>query len=246
MDARLARVPSADELRIAGLTPFSTVDWPGRMTATVFLQGCPWDCFYCHNPALIDPRARTDVEWTDVTDLLDARVGLLDGVVFSGGEPTLQRALPAAMDAARARGFAVGLHTAGAFPGLLARALPHVDWIGLDIKATRSEYAAVTGRANSGDHAWRSLELVLANQALRSGTERPLEYEVRTTAHPAVADDATLRDLGCRLAAAGVDTWAVQRFRTVGVREPLPPARDGAELRFHDMPAELFTRFALR
>lgn len=201
----MVRTAAACELNIAGIAPFSTVDWPDMMTATVFLQGCPWNCFYCHNPALIDPRAEGEVTWSDVTDLLCDRIGLLDAVVFSGGEPTMQRALIPAMRMVRALGFLVGLHTGGAYPGLLARALPHVDWVGLDIKALPSGYAQVTGRAPSADAAWRSLELVLGNRVLRAGSDRPLDIEVRTTVHPAAIDDDGLRELGCRLADAGVD-----------------------------------------
>lgn len=242
------RSPAAPyDLRIAGLTPFSTVDWPDMLVATVFLQGCPWDCFYCHNPALIDPRAETVLTWSDVTDLLCDRMGLLDGVVFSGGEPTMQRGLVPAMQVARALGFQVGLHTGGAYPSLLAKALPHVDWVGLDIKAAREDYATVTGRAPSGDNAWRSLELVLAHNLLRAGTKHPLAYEVRTTVHPAAIDDDGLLELGCRLADAGVECWAVQRFRDAGVREPLPRmAAATAELHLDRLPAERFASFEIR
>lgn len=238
------------ELRIAGVTAFSTVDWPGMMAATLFLQGCPWDCFYCHNPSLIDPRAEGVFSWSDVTDLLCDRIGLLDAVVFSGGEPTMQRGLIAAMKMVRALGFEVGLHTAGTYPSLLAKALPFVDWVGLDIKSTREEYTGVTGRARSGENAWRSLELVLAHNMLRAGTKRPLDYEVRTTVHPAAFDDASLRDLGCRLADAGVESWAVQRFRDTGTRSPLPrvaaEAADGEPLHLDELPAELFANFSIR
>lgn len=236
-----------DDLRIAGLMPYSTVDWPGMMTATLFLQGCPWDCFYCHNPELIDPRAPGKVPWSDVLALLEKRVGLLDGVVFSGGEPTMQRALVPAMEAVRALGYRVGLHSAGAFPSLLARALPHADWIGLDIKASRQRYTEVTGRAGSGDHAWRSLELVLAQQVLRADSDRPLQCEVRTTAHPSAIDDGGLRRLGMRIAAKGADTWAVQRFRETGTRQPLPrvePAERSLALRH--LPSELFASLTVR
>lgn len=243
----------AGGLSIAGLTPFSTVDWPGQMTATLFLQGCPWDCFYCHNPALIDPRTPGAVTWDEVTDLLDGRVGLLDGVVFSGGEPTRQPGVAAAMAEVRARGFGVGLHTAGAYPGLLAPLLELVDWIGLDIKATREDYAGVTGRPPSGERAWASLELVLAAVAARRDTGRPLDYEVRTTVHPAAFDDDTLIDLGCRLADAGVDAWAVQRFRETGTRQPLPRIRQSqtetrtdAALTLTGLPTERFASFSVR
>src|SRR3954447_23836555 len=87
---RRAAVTAADGLAVAGLTPLSTCDWPGQLVATVFLQGCPLACTYCHNPALIDPRVPGTLPWTSVTDLLGRRQGLLDGVVFSGGEPTRQ------------------------------------------------------------------------------------------------------------------------------------------------------------
>jgi len=239
---------SAHELNIAGLTPFSTVDWPDTLAATVFLQGCPWNCFYCHNPALIDPRAEGELSWSDVVDLLCDRIGLLDGIVFSGGEPTLQRALVPAMQMVRTLGFRVGLHTGGVYPGLLAQALPYVDWVGLDIKALPSGYEQVTGRAPSGAAAWRSLELVLGNRILREGTDRPLDLEVRTTVHPAAIDDAGLRELGCRLADAGVDCWAVQRFRDVGTRHPLPRVEemDAGVLRLDDLPVERFASLVVR
>ena len=244
----MVRVASAHDLNIAGITPFSTVDWPDMLAATVFLQGCPWNCFYCHNPALIDPRAEGELAWSDVTELICDRIGLLDAVVFSGGEPTLQRALIPAMEAVRDLGFAVGLHTAGAYPGLLARALPYVDWVGLDIKALPGDYDHVTGRQQSGRNAWRSLELILANKLLRADTEHPLEFEVRTTVHPSAIDDDGLRELGCRLADAGVDCWAVQRFRQAGTRTPLPrtPEETFAPLRLDDLPVERFREFTVR
>ena len=248
----MAGIAAAHELNIAGVTPFSTVDWPDMLAATVFLQGCPWNCFYCHNPALIDPRAQGEVAWSDVTDLLCDRIGLLDAVVFSGGEPTLQRALIPAMEFARTLGFQVGLHTGGAYPGLLAQALPHVDWVGLDIKALPEAYDVVTGRPRSAENAWRSLELVLGNRLLRAGTDRPLDFEVRTTVHPAAIDDAGLHELGCRLADAGVDCWAVQRFRETGARSPLPRVDEGeadataSRLTLDDLPVERFASLVVR
>lgn len=239
--------PAPYDLRIAGVTPFSTVDWPDMLVATVFLQGCPWDCFYCHNPALIDPRAEGVFSWSDITDLLCDRIGLLDAVVFSGGEPTMQRGLLPALQVVRALGFKVGIHTGGAYPSLLAKALPFVDWVGLDIKADRADYEKVTGRGPSGEHAWRSLELVLAHNLLRAGTKHPLTYEVRTTVHPAAIDDEGLIDLGCRLADAGVECWAVQRFRDPGTRHPLPRVTEpGAPLQLDRLPADRFETFQIR
>lgn len=74
----------ADDLVIAGLVPMSTVDWPDHLTATVFLQGCPWNCFYCHNQALIPARTPGQVAWEEVRALLRRRRGLLDGCTRRG------------------------------------------------------------------------------------------------------------------------------------------------------------------
>lgn len=239
--------PRPADLRIAGLTKLSTVDWPDRLVATLFLQGCPWDCFYCHNPALIDPRAECALGWAEVEEFLRRRVGLLDGVVFSGGEPTMQRALGPAMQAVRDLGFSVGLHTGGAHPLALARVLPLVDWVGLDIKATEAGYETVTGRVASGERAWRSLEFVLAHHALRESTSRRLAYEVRTTVHSSAIDEEDLARLGCRLADSGVQTWALQRFRRDGTRAPLPRvAPESREVDFDAAPKDLFARLIMR
>lgn len=152
----------ANALAIGGYEPFSTVDWPGKLAATVFLQGCPWRCAYCHNPALQDPHGPAAISWATVREHLRQRRGLLDAVVFSGGEPTRQSALVSAMAEVRELGMKVGLHSAGAYPARLAAALPHVDWLGLDIKAMPDRYASVVGIEIGGRRAWESLDIALA------------------------------------------------------------------------------------
>lgn len=108
----------AEELRVAAVTPFTTIDFPGKLSAVVFVQGCPWRCGYCQN-AWMQPRelAEGHETWQRVTALLSKRRGLLDGVVFSGGEPTVDPALPAAVRVVKERyAMAVGLHTGGGLP----------------------------------------------------------------------------------------------------------------------------------
>ena len=200
---------SADGLQIAGLVPMSTCDWPGRLVATAFLQGCPWQCTYCHNPELLDSRTPGTVPWSAVTDLLARRQGLLDGVVFSGGEPTRQPALLDAVCAVRDLGFGVGLHTAGAFPRQLRAVLPWVDWVGLDIKASPAQYAAITGVDLSGGAAYAALDAVLA---------AGVPVQVRTTVDPTVHRPDDVVELQERLASRGVTDHVLQTVRTVGVR----------------------------
>lgn len=202
------RTVQAEELQIAALVPLSTVDWPGRLVATIFLQGCPWSCHYCHNPDLISPRTAGQVPWREVEELADRRQGLLDGLVLTGGEPTRQDAVHDAARRIRAKGFALGLHTAGAYPRRLLDLLPQLDWVGLDLKATPGGYADVTGIASSGERAWRSLEILLA-----SG----VDHEVRTTVVP--GEDAQAWQVAQRARDSGVRAYALQQVRSEGTRE---------------------------
>mgnify|MGYP005845261493 CR=1 FL=1 len=145
--------------------------------------------------------------WDAVLDFLHRRQGLLDGVVFSGGEPTAQPELADAMRDVRALGFRVGLHTGGAYPRRLANVLPLTDWVGLDAKAPYADYARITGVAGSGDAARQSLDLVLA-----SG----VAHEIRTTVHPALLADAEVVELARTLAERGAQTVVLQPFRSQG------------------------------
>ena len=96
---------AAPEVTVAGLVRMSTCDWPGRLVATVFLQGCPWRCGYCHNPHLQPAAGPESRGFASTLAWLDGRRGLLDAVVFSGGEPTAQAALgPAMREVARLGG----------------------------------------------------------------------------------------------------------------------------------------------
>ena len=205
-------------LCVGGLTPLTSLDYPGELAAVVFCQGCPWRCGYCHNPDLLASRGPHPVAWPQVMDFLRRRQGLLDAVVFSGGEPTRQRALGAAMDEVRSLGFRIGLHTAGIYPRRLAALLPRLDWVGLDIKALPADYPALTGAPASGARAWRSLALLLT-----SG----IPLEVRTTLDPRGEStssnaalngdfDSRVMTLMYRLAKAGVRRHVLQFARGQG------------------------------
>ena len=100
-------------LQVGGITPFTTIDFPGRLAAVIFCQGCPWRCQYCHNRHLLPAGENGKYPWEEVLRWLETRRGLLEGVVFSGGEPLLQRQLPEAVEQLHRDGFEVALHTAG-------------------------------------------------------------------------------------------------------------------------------------
>ena len=199
----------------------------------MFCQGCPWQCRYCHNAHLLPADRPGQVSWQSVLDFMRGRVGMLDGVVFSGGEPTLQRGLAAAMRDVRALGFRIGLHTAGPYPERLAALLPLVDWVGFDVKAPFDDYARITGVPGSGERARESLLLVLA-----SG----VACEVRTTVHPALLDETRLHRLAGTLTELGVRHYVLQAFRGAGCRDG--ELLSGATVHAPGLPEAMRARFA--
>jgi pyruvate formate lyase activating enzyme len=197
-------------ITVAGLTPLSTVDYPEALAAVVFCQGCPWQCRYCQNAPLQDVQVPGERDWGEVLGWLETRRGLLDAVVFSGGEPTMQPGLGQAMATVADMGFRVGLHSAGMFPEAMGAVLGSCQWLGLDIKGPEASYARITGVEGSGRAAWTSLEL-----ALGAGPE----VEVRTTWHPLMLGEEDLLRLAQDLAEAGVRHWVVQGFRPQGCQD---------------------------
>lgn len=203
---------------VGGLTPLSTADWPGMLAAVVFCRGCAWNCPYCHNAGLRPFAPAPDApqgdkrDWPQTLTWLETRRGLLDAVVFSGGEPLLQPDLSRAMTDARGLGFAIGLHTSAMRPEALAGVLPLCDWVGLDVKAPRAAYGRVTGVSGSAEAAWRGLNMLRQARA---------DFELRTTWHPDVLSRAELLTLAGEIGQAFADggepvLWAVQAFQPDG------------------------------
>lgn len=199
-------------LLIGGITPFSTVDWPGKLACVAFLAGCPWRCPYCQNFEL-QSRAAGRLTDADLFAFLETRRGLLDGVVFSGGEPLAQAAVVSAVRRAHDMGFEVGVHTCGAYPERLREVLPFVDWVGLDVKAPWDAYERVTRVPGTGERVRESLEAVLA---------AGVDMEARTTWHPALLSGEDIATIAHELAGRGVRSWAVQAYRSVGTAGELP------------------------
>jgi pyruvate formate lyase activating enzyme len=202
----------------------------------VYCQGCPWRCGYCHNPHLLPVRAEGGVVWNEVLEFLRRRRGLLDAVVFSGGEPTAQPGLAQAMREAKALGYRIGLHSAGIYPRRFAEVLHLVDWVGFDAKAPfDAAYERITGVRSSGAAALESARTLLA-----SG----VDCEFRTTWHPGFLSPAELERLSRTLADLGVHRYALQEFRAsdgVAFRPEGTSGEAGV-----DALAQRFPQFSLR
>ena len=194
-----------DDICVSGLTPFTTIDFPGRVAGVFYLQGCPWRCRYCYNAEFwpLPPEGHR-VPLAKILEFLRFRQGHLEAIVFSGGEPTIHERLPVWMRAVKEMGFEIGLHTGGMVPERLEEILPLCSWVGLDIKAPFAQYEKVTRAAGSGDAARRSAERVLA-----SG----VPYEFRTTFHPEVLSEDEILEMARELASMGCKHYTLQMFR---------------------------------
>ena len=159
----------ADALRVGGFVPFTSTDYPGALAAVVFCQGCPWRCGYCHNPHLIPARGDDERDFARIVEWLGTRRGLLDAVVFSGGEPTAQAEL-AGRDRGGARARLQDRIAHRRRVSAAAREGAAASSTGSASTSRRrvAEYASVTGVAGSGGSAFASLDLVRVAASLRS------------------------------------------------------------------------------
>ncbi len=170
-------------MKIGGLVKFTLIDFPGRPAAIVFTQGCNFRCRYCHNPELVYPHLfEPSMPEEEVWTFLKRRQGTLEGVVISGGEPTLQEDLVRFMADLKALGYKTKLDTNGTRPEVLRELIDKklVDYIAMDLKAPFEKYAAVTGVEANSAVLQQSMDLIR-----QSG----LEYQFRTTYDKEVLND---------------------------------------------------------
>ncbi len=200
-----------DNINVGGFEPLTTIDFPDHLSCVVFTQGCPWRCRYCHNHDLIPANKTGEFNWDDIVKFIKSRKGLLDAVVFSGGEPLLQKNLLDSIKQIKNMGFKIGLHTTGAYPDRFKKVLPHIDWVGFDIKHLPFKYELITQTKLSGEKAFKSLELLINSN---------IEYELRLTRHPSLIDDVELAGIK-RLVKKnyGVDV-KIQRCNTNNCLDP--------------------------
>ena len=223
---------------IGGVQWTTLVDYPGKVAATLFTVGCNFRCPFCHNPELVDPaRFAQALELGELLDRLRERAGFIDGVVISGGEPTIQPALPALAKSLKALGLLVKLDTNGSRPDVLRALLEegHVDFIAMDIKAPLDRYDEFSGVSADTTEIEASIGLIL---------DRAPDHEFRTTVAPSLSRVDVLR-IAERL--VGAKRFALQPFRVPekGLLDPTwetKPALSKDELR--TVWEEIRTRFA--
>ncbi len=195
-------------IRIGDVEPFSIVDFPTRISAVVFMQGCPWRCPFCYNESLQPLKADTESAWTfeKFLKFIERRKGMLDAVVFSGGEPLVQEGLFEAVKKVKDLGYTIGLHTGGYRPEALAKVLPLLDWVGLDIKGPKAKYALLTGGFNAFNEVQKSLQILIDSN---------IHFECRTTCDPRELTVEDLFEVGRFLKDMGVKEYYLQKYRLI-------------------------------
>ncbi len=215
-------------MKIGGLQKQSFIDYPGRIGCVVFLSGCNFACPYCHNPRLTgDPAAGPDAFSVEtLIEFLDRRRGFLEGVVISGGEPTLHAELPELCRRIKGLGYAVKLDTNGSRPRVLELLLAGrlVDYVAMDVKTDPERYAGGLGAACAPDAIHASVRLLM---------NAGLDYEFRTTCVKPLVTPATIARIA-RLIEGG-RLYALQPFKTGSVLRPdyfadADPAFSAAEM----------------
>ena len=192
-------------MKIGGFLRFSLIDFPGRISAVVFTQGCNFRCPFCHNPELVLPRRfQLPLVEEEVMELLQQRFGKLDGVTITGGEPLLQPDLEEFLYKIKRIGYDIKLDTNGSYPGVLKKLINRelVDYLAMDVKAALANYPKVIDMPVNLDYIVRSMDIIR-----QSG----LPYEFRTTIVKNLHTVEDIKEIAKILHPE--DRYALQNFR---------------------------------
>jgi pyruvate formate lyase activating enzyme len=192
-------------MKIVGLAKNSAVDFPGKLAAVIFTPGCNLDCYYCHNRFILAGEgAQKRLPVTEVLAYLRKRQGLLDGVVISGGEPTLQEGLAEFIHQVKNLGYSIKLDTNGSNPDVLREFIAQglVDYVAMDLKAPFRKYQAICGNNTFLDQIQESITILLRGK---------VAYEFRTTFVPELTEEDVLE---MAVEIRGARLYVLQQYRT--------------------------------
>lgn len=188
---------------IGGFQKSSLIDYPEKISAVVFTQGCNFKCPYCHNPELIIANSKQQIANSQIIDFLKSRVEKLDGVVITGGEPTLHKGLPDFVKQVKDMGFYIKLDTNGTNPQMLKDLIENklIDYVAMDIKAPIENYQQIVCSKVDTDNIIKSIELLKT-----SG----IDYEFRTTVVNSQLSIDDFKQIGEMI--KGAKKYYLQRF----------------------------------
>ncbi len=166
------------------------LDYPGKVACTVFLAGCNYRCPYCHNSELIDPAAEPVMTDNDLLEFLKKRLGRIEGVAITGGEPLFTKEITELIKKIKSLGYPVKLDTNGCYPHILKKLIDAalVDYVAMDIKNSPEKYAETVGL--------NRINIDLINESIRILLSDGCDYEFRTTVVSQFHDDESFYKIG--------------------------------------------------
>ncbi len=196
-----------------GLQKNSLIDYPGKVSCVLFLAGCNFDCPYCHNPDLVKGNNGSSflIEADVVFSFLERRRGLLNGVVISGGEPTLQKDLPSLCSRIKGMGYDVKLDTNGSRPSVVRELIDQglIDYVAMDIKTDPNLYGSIICRGCRPESILETIQAIMAAS---------LPYEFRTTCVRSIVDALAIEDIARLI--SGAKRYILQEFNQTRVLHP--------------------------
>ncbi len=200
-------------MNIGGIQKNSLIDYPGKLSCVIFLSGCNFDCPYCHNPSLVmcNDECPSSLKGDSLYEFLKSRRNFLEGVVISGGEPTLSKNLTRLCEAVKDLGYSIKLDTNGSRPDdlevLIKRGL--VDYIAMDIKTDPSKYNPLVAKGTNPEDILSSIETIMKNAP---------DYEFRTTCVKGFVDSDVIGNIVKII--KGAKLYALQNFHRAKILHP--------------------------
>ena len=191
-------------MKIGSLQRFSLIDYPGKICAIVFTQGCNFRCPYCHNPELVNPKKFGEsIAHDEIFSFLERRRGKLDAVSITGGEPTIQEDLVGFMRKIKDLGYLVKIDTNGSMPEILEELMDEklLDLIAMDVKAPLDKYKKIVRALSDTLRIEESIHLIM-----NSG----IDYEFRTTIVKSLLDEEDIKKIGILI--EGAYRYVLQKF----------------------------------
>ena len=197
---------------IRGFQPFSLIDYPGKISCIVFTGNCNLRCPYCHNPSLVfDPESQPEYPLPEFWDFLARRQGRLDGVVISGGGPTVQQGLAQFIAQIKGMGFMVKLDTNGTHPKTIEdiHQLCGIDYLAIDYKAPAEKYSSTVFSAPGMS--------TMVQESISYAVKNEIAMEIRTTVHRSLLSADDIRQMREELNEIGAGLWYLQQFNNTAL-----------------------------
>lgn len=194
-----------------GFEKFTLIDYPGKIAAMVYTIGCNFRCPYCHNPELVDETVTKTFTEEEVLTFLKHRKGFIDGLVITGGEPTMHKDLLDFMRKVKELGFLVKLDSNGTHPDILRQAIKEkiVDYIAMDIKSPLAKYSQAVSRPVDTAAIRKSIDLLMSSS---------VEYEFRTTVVKVLLSPQDIEEIGREI--KGARRYYLQKFIPIKILNP--------------------------